>query len=205
LFFLGLVHCGIAGFYYSQVYGGIPYSDYKTYSYINAWLLIILLILEVLEAIYLMLWKCFGKKKQLKVLYGEAVKSPMLSKRQKVYPLALDIPIKRVRTKDGRIKEWGLPRELGFEYDGAKKTWDLPNALGFIVGEGKPKQKNYNPTGSIRTNFTRGALSSPVVDEGDEYIVSRKQVRQSYEIDAQGNRRVVEDRIRKICLVSKKF
>lgn len=139
------------------------------------------------------------------MLYGEAFKSPMLSKRQKVYPLALDIPIKRVRTKDGRIKEWGLPRELGFEYDGAKKTWDLPNSLGFIFGEGKPKQKNYNPTGSIRTNLTRGALNPPVVDEGDEYIVTRKQVRQSYEIDAQGNRKVVEDRLRKIFWSSKIF
>jgi hypothetical protein len=152
-----------------------------------------------------MLWKCFGKKKQLKVLYGEAVKSPMLSKRRKVFPIALDIPKKRVRTKDGRIKEWGLPKELGFVYDSPKKKWDLPSALGFIVGEGKPKQKNYNPTGSIRTNFTRGDLNPPEVDEGDEYIVSRKQVRQSYQIDAQGNRRVVEDRIRKFCLVNKKF
>lgn len=138
------------------------------------------------------------------MLYGEAAKSPMLSKKQKVYPLALDIPKKRVRTRDGRIKEWGLPKELGFEYAGTKKKWDLPDALGFMTGVAKLQQKNYNPKDSVRTNFTRGAFSPPV-DEGDEYIVNRKSALQSFKIDAHGNRILVDDQMCKFFLVSKKF
>ena len=124
---LGAVHCGIAGFYYSQVYSTIPYGDYKSFSEINAWLLITLLLLEILEAIYLLLRKCFGRGKvEPRVLYGEADKTPMLTERggNKVAPMGemlIDQPKRTVNSKDGRQKEWALPKDLGFEYEGRKK------------------------------------------------------------------------------------
>jgi hypothetical protein len=122
LFCLGLIHCGIAGFYYIQVYGGVDNSDYKKFSEINTWLLITLLILEILEAIYLLLRNCFGRGKvEPLVLYGKADKSPIFTERggrvapvRGVAELQLDLPKRTVRTGDGRKKEWSLPKELGF-------------------------------------------------------------------------------------------
>jgi hypothetical protein len=122
------------------MYGEVPFSDYKSYSEINCWLLIILLILEILGAIYLLLWKCFGKRKQR--LGGE---SPMISDRGKVVPigeLLLEMPKNRIRVKADKVKEWGLPKELGFMWEPDQKTWGLPDKLGPIEKEGGPKQKN---------------------------------------------------------------
>ena len=141
-----------------------------------------------------MLWKCFGKGKQK--LDGS---SPMISDRGKVVPigeLLLEMPKKRTRKAD-RVKEWGLPKELGFIWTPDEKTWGLPEKLGFVEEEEAPKKKNYNPTISIRTNFTRGNFDSQHTDKGNEFIVTNKTVHETLKTDAKGNKRYVQDKIGK--------
>jgi len=78
------------------------------------------LILGIIEIIYLLLRKCFGKTKTINLLNAS-----LITRASARIMTSLDNSTKKkIRTKKGTFKEWGLPKKLGFEYTVEKKQWN---------------------------------------------------------------------------------
>ena len=119
-----------------------------------------------------------------------------------IVPIAerlLEVSKKRIKAKSGRVKEWGLPKELGFEYEGKKKKWELPNALGFLAEESGPKGKMYNPSMS---QITKSVQKEDPDDDSAEYTVNRKVLAEYMKGGSGGDesKRVLHNEIRNIFL-----